>query len=100
LVEMDGERLRFRLVGTSVTEEYRGKLTGMYLDEVDLDHMTAQATSEYEKSARDVLPIVSQWNYTKNNGRVLDYERLILPLSADGKTVNMFLCGAVGHGVG
>jgi hypothetical protein len=100
LIEMDGERFRFRLVGTAVTEEYRGKLTGMYLDEVDLDHATTRTISEYRKSARNCLPIVSQWQYIKNDGRYLDYERLILPLSADGKTVNMFLCGAVGHGVG
>ncbi len=98
LMEIDGERLRFRLVGTAVTEEYGGKLTGLYFDEVDLDHVAG--TGEYQKSARDVLPVVSRWNYTKKDGRRLDYERLILPLSADGKTVDMFLCGAVGHGVG
>lgn len=100
LVEIVGERLRFRLVGTAIAAEYGGKLTGRYIDEVDLNHVTAQVTGEYGKSARDVLPVASRWKYTKNDGRYLDYERVILPLSEDGKTVNMFLGGAVGHGVG
>jgi hypothetical protein len=101
LIEMQGERLRFRLVGTSVAAEYGDKLTGMHIDEVDLDPDTkAQIAREYQKAAREIVAIASHWNYTKKDGRELDYERLILPLSADGKIVNMFLCGAVGHGVG
>ena len=100
LVEIEGERLRFRLVGSAVTEEYGGRLSGMYIDEVDFNHATAQLVDEYRRAAHDIVPIASRWNYEKNNGRQLTYERIILPLSADGKSVNMFLCGAVGRGIG
>lgn len=100
LIETVGDRLRVRLAGSSVTGEYGGQLTGAFVDEVDLDHVTARAIGEYRKSARDFQPIASKWQYQKKDGRHLDYERLILPLSADGRTVDMFLCGAMGHGFG
>jgi hypothetical protein len=100
LVEIVGDRLRYRLVGSAVTEEYGSRFAGMYIDEVDLDHVTARLIDEYHHAARAVTPIASRWSFTKNDGRHLDYERIILPLSADGQTVNMYLCGAVGHGVG
>jgi hypothetical protein len=100
LVEIVGDRLRYRLVGSAIIDEYGGGLAGKYIDEVDLDHVTAQMVDEYHHAARAIAPLVSRWSFTKNNGRHLDYERLILPLSADRQTVNMYLCGAVGHGVG
>ncbi len=73
---------------------------GMYLDEIDLGYVVAQVLAEYHESAQRVAPIASKWTYTKKSGRHLKYERVILPLSADGRTVDMFLCGAVGRGVG
>jgi hypothetical protein len=100
LMEYVGERLRYRLVGEAFREIYGAKLAGMYIDEVDLDHITAAYIGEYAKSAEAFAPVVREWQFTKNDGRYLDYERLILPLSADGRTVNMFLCGAVGFGYG
>jgi hypothetical protein len=100
LVEIVGERLRFRLAGTAVSEEYGGKLTGMYFDEIDLDHVSAQVISHYHTAARDIVAVVNQWRYTKNDGRELEYERVILPLSSNGETVDMFLCAAIGRGIG
>jgi hypothetical protein len=100
LVEIVGERLRLRLVGTSIAAEFGGEITGKYLDEIGLAEAQAPALREYRQSAREIVPVASKWNYAKEDGRALDYERIILPLSSDGKTVNMFLCGAVGHGVG
>ena len=100
LIEVVGERLRFRLVGDAVAEEYGGRLMGMYMDEVDLDWVTAQIMAEFHDSARRIVPVASKWRFTKISGRRLEYEQVMLPLSADGKTVNMFLCGVVGHGVG
>ena len=100
LIEIVGERLRIRLAGTAVTAEYGSGLTGKYLDEIGLGRAQAPALAEYEKATREIVPVASAWKYTNKEGRELDYERVILPLSADGKTVNMFICGAVGHGTG
>jgi hypothetical protein len=100
LMERVGERIRYRLVGDEFRQIYGDKLIGMYLDEIDLDHITAAYIEEYARAARDLVPVVRQWTFTKNSGRHLDYERLILPLSPDDKTVNMYLTGAVGFGFG
>jgi hypothetical protein len=100
LTERVGDRLRYRLVGEAFREIYGDKLAGMFLDEVDFDHITAIYVGEYDTVAATFAPVARKWQFTKNDGRYLDFERLILPLSADGETINMFLCGAVGFGYG
>jgi len=100
LMERVGPRIRYRLVGDEFRQIYGDKLNGMYLDEIDLDHITASYIEEYDRAARDIVPVTHKWVFTKLSGRHLEYERLILPLSPDGETVNMFLTGAVGFGYG
>jgi hypothetical protein len=100
LMERVGTRIRYRLVGDEFRQIYGDKLMGMYLDEIDLDHITAAYIEEYERAARDLAPVARKWTFTKFSGRHLEYERLILPLSPDDKTVNMYLTGAVGFGFG
>ncbi|HEV2675976.1 MAG TPA: PAS domain-containing protein [Aliidongia sp.] len=100
LMEYVGDRLRYRLVGEAIREIYGDRLVGMFIDEIDLDHVSAAYIDEYETSAKDFAPLVRKWNFTKSDGRHLEYERLILPLSPDDETINMFLCGAVGFGYG
>jgi len=102
LVERVGEppRYRYRLVGTNIVREFGEEITGRYLDEVDFDYVTSRVVSEYDRAAEERRPIASKWAYTKQSGRRMVYERLILPLSSDGRTVDMFLCGATGTGTG
>jgi hypothetical protein len=100
LMEKVGTRLRYRLVGEAFREVYGARLMGRYIDEVDLDHITAAYIGEYEQAEREPAPIVRKWNFIKHDGRHLDYERLILPLSPDNLTITMFLGGAVGFGYG
>jgi len=87
-------RFRFRLAGTEVVERYGEELTGRFLDEVDLDEVGSEILGEYERATREAQPVCSRWNYRKHSGHQLRYERLILPLSSDGRTVDMLLCGA------
>lgn len=100
LIELVGERLRYRLVGDGIRQIYGAKLIGAYLDEIDLDDVTAAYIGEYAVAARDITPVARRWSFRKHDGRYLDYERLILPLSPDDRTVDMFLCGAAGFGYG
>src|SRR5262249_40477361 len=100
LMERVGTRIRYRLVGDEFRQVYGDKLMGMYLDEIELDHITAAYIEEYDRAARDIVPVARKWVFTKLSGRYLEYERLILPLSPDDSTVNMFLTGAVGFGYG
>jgi hypothetical protein len=102
LVERVGEptRYRYRLVGTAIVKEFGEEITGRYLDEVDFDAVTSRVLSEYDRAAEERRPIVSKWAYDKTSGRQMVYERLILPLSSDGRTIDMILCGATGIGSG
>jgi len=99
LMERVGKRLRYRLVGEEVRQMYGAKLIGMFMDEVDFDHITAAYIGEYERAEREG-PVLKKWKFTKLDGRHLEYERIILPLSSDGATVDMFLGAAVGFGYG
>lgn len=93
------ERFRFRLAGTHFVSEYGGEVTGKFLDEIDLDNVSSPILAEYEKASSECIPIASSWHFVKNDGRELDYEHLILPLSGDGQTVNMLFCAAVMWGI-
>lgn len=99
LMERVGEQLRYRLVGEKVREMYGAKLIGMFMDQVDYDHITAAYIGEYARAEKEG-PVVKKWSFTKGDGRHLEYERIILPLSSDGMTIDMFLGGAVGFGYG
>lgn len=87
-------RFKFRLAGTEIVSRFGEELTGRFLDEVDLDDVGPQIVHEYERAVREARPVYSRWNYTKHSGRYLNYERLILPLSSDGRAIDMLLCGA------
>ncbi|MFC3676050.1 PAS domain-containing protein [Ferrovibrio xuzhouensis] len=100
IMERVGDRLRYRLVGDAFREIYGARLIGMFLDEIDLDHITAAYIGEYDIASRGPVAVARQWKFVKTDGRHLEYERLILPLSADGRAVDRFLCGAVGFGYG
>lgn len=87
-------RFRFRLVGTEVTSRYGEELTGRFLDEVDLDDVGVDILGEYQRAIREAGPVLGRWAYEKRSGQYLNYERLILPLSSDGRSIDMLLCGA------
>lgn len=92
-VEPKPLRFRFRLVGTEVVEHVGKDMTGKYLDElVEFDKQYESVMPDYEgvvESHREVTRPVRFM--TKDGERYLNYERLLLPLSEDGKTVNMIL---------
>lgn len=88
-------RFWFRLVGTRIAEDYGEDITGRYLDEIDLDDVRRDIEEGYEIAAREGRPVYSRCDYRKHDRRHLAYERLLLPLSSDGKRVDMLLGGAV-----
>ena len=94
-VEDDPPRYRFRLVGTEVVARYGADFTGKRLDEIDLGGDRETILLEYERARHSKAPRCSRHKYQlEQTGRYLIYERLLLPLSDDGETVNMLLCAA------
>jgi hypothetical protein len=91
-------RLRFRLVGTAVVELREGMTprdpTGRYLDEVQFREGAAGPVGFYSAVAIEGRPGFQTWVYGSRHPRFRGtYHRLALPLSDDGRSVNMLLAG-------
>lgn len=91
----DPMRFRYRLAGTEIVKWYGQELTSRYLDEIDLDGHQSEIIREYEKVAERGEAACAVWDYTRHDGRHIRYERLALPLSSDGKTIDMLFGGVV-----
>lgn len=95
----DTPRLKYRLVGTEFVQIYGAEITGKFVDEIDFDGMSRMIVADYVKVVKDCRPSWTRWSFAKDDGRWLEYERLTLPLSQDGATVNMLLAGVGGGGL-
>jgi hypothetical protein len=94
----DPPRFRIRLFGANLAAAYGEDLAGRFLDEVDFGSVSRQTTNLFAKMVRECRPQVVRAQYTKfRDGRRIDYERIALPLSEDGKAVSMILSGCAYH---
>jgi hypothetical protein len=102
LLEVVGEppRFRVRLAGTGVVREYGAEMTGKFLDDLDMGAARDRSLEDHRRAVREHRPVVGTFDFKTRDGRWMSYERITLPLSADGETVNMLLCGARMHGAG
>ncbi|HEX7005586.1 MAG TPA: PAS domain-containing protein [Alphaproteobacteria bacterium] len=94
-VERTPLRFHYRLVGTEIVRNIGDDLTGHYLDEYVRLGRDAPMVRDYARVAAWGPPVCAVWEYTRDDGRHVRYERLALPLSRDGKTVDMLFGGAV-----
>jgi hypothetical protein len=89
----DPPRFRVRFDGTKVAEAYGEDVTGQFLDEIDLGAARAGIIDLCIRVVTECRPQVARVRYTKQrDGRLHEYERIVLPLSDDGKAVNMLMC--------
>jgi hypothetical protein len=95
LIDVIGEppRFCFRLFGTGLAAAYGRDLTGKFLDEIDIDSIDTKILRQAENMVRNCRVRVARDRFTKRDGRHIEYERISLPLSNDGSTVNMILVG-------
>jgi hypothetical protein len=102
LVDVVGEppRFRIRLAGTGVVREYGAEITGQFLDDLDMGSVRDRALEDHRRAVRECRPVVGTFDFKKQDGRWVTCERISLPLSADGETVTMLLCGARMYGAG
>ena len=90
----DPPRFRLRLFGTGLVAAYGQDLTGKFVDKVDLGAIGAGIVAELTKIVREIRCCVVRVAFTKVlDGRHVEYERIGLPLSEDGRTVSMLLFG-------
>jgi hypothetical protein len=94
LVDVQGNPLsfHFRLLGSQVVDHYGSDFTGKHLDEMDFGGSGTAIRGEYEETVASRQPTYARHLIeVAQTQRILMYERLLLPLSDDGKTVNMLL---------
>ncbi|NIA67634.1 PAS domain-containing protein [Pelagibius litoralis] len=94
-VENDPRRYRVRLMGTNVVEWYGCDVTGHYLDEIDLGLNPGTVFSILDHVVRSMTPAHMVSEYTKQDGRRIRCERIVLPLSDNQRQVNMLLGASV-----
>jgi hypothetical protein len=95
LVDVVGDppRFRFRLFGTALVAAYGEDLTGKFGDELDLD-VRPEIHRLLSKVVRECCEDVALIHFTRREApRYVEYERILLPVSNDGSTVDMILIG-------
>lgn len=94
-VEANPRRYRIRLMGTRIVSWYGCDLTGRYLDEIDFGTGENFTFSVLDQVVERCVPGYMSGEYTKQDGRTIRYERLYMPLSNHGETVNMVIGAAL-----
>ena len=92
----DPPRFRYRLVGTEVTRVRqglgKGDPTGEFVDDVTHHQGTAAVLAHYRRVVAERRPSIDAGTYTPSPERPwLRFKRLVMPLAADGATVDMLL---------
>jgi hypothetical protein len=99
LVEFFGEvsRYRVRVDGTNVAEigglGRTGKGSESLTSEIERELLFKQYATVFDHH----VPAYYETEFTNSEGRFLRESKLLLPLSADGTTVNMILAGIYYH---
>lgn len=91
-VEREPLRFRYRLVGTRVVDASDEDRTGAYFDGIAFFATNPIVMEQYSEVLEGGKPLFSLEPF-KNfvNGATYQVDRLILPLSTDGETVDMLL---------
>lgn len=96
-VEHDPLRLRYRLIGTRITQAMQRDSTGRYYGEIYAPEIVEAIHGSFRWifANRRPLRTFGQAFYPDRN--FYDYETLNLPLSSDGTVIDMVLGGLVFH---
>jgi hypothetical protein len=90
-VAAGGQRFRYRLVGTAIVLAFGREYTGAWLDQLFPGERGKFAEGVYKLACQERLPVFARSTYVTGTGRELIANRLCMPLSADGATVNMLM---------
>jgi hypothetical protein len=88
----DPLRFHFRLVGTEIVRREGFDPTGQYLDQLQFTEIRDMLDGAYRAAVAAATP-VHNIRQRVLDGRMRRYEALDLPLSADGRTIDMLMIG-------
>jgi hypothetical protein len=99
LVEFFGEvsRYRVRVDGTNVAEIGGLGRTGKGAESLTSEAERELLFQQYAAVLDNRIPAYYETEFTNSEGRFLRESKLLLPLSADGRVVNMILAGIYYH---
>lgn len=102
LVEVfqDPLRFRFRLHASNLADRGGIDMTGRLLDEMPDERRRANALRHYQKVMAERRPSVTFFKREYTDSRIWDCEVLVLPLAADGTTIDMLMVAFAWHKVG
>ncbi len=89
-VKHDPLRFRFRLDGTRHVERFGFDMTGKWLEDFPEPEMRQVIFNSYREVVESRKPR-RRFRDLNTDGRMFRYEALLLPLAADGKTVDMLV---------
>ena len=90
-LEYDPFRLRYRLIGTNITETLGRDMTGRYFDEIYPPNILSDTLAAYGWMTENKKPLRGFGNALCAEKSMFEFEILNLPLSEDGTRVNMVL---------
>lgn len=94
-VAHDPPRYRFRLHASSVAQSIGFDLTGKSLDAMPDAEYRRMVTDHYNEVLAARGPVAKYRNRQMTDQHIWHCEVLVLPLSADGKTIDMLMSGFV-----
>lgn len=84
-----GTRFRYRLVGTGLVAAFGREYTGKYVDELFTGARLANAARVYATACNRRQPVFLRNRYSTTRDVVMVANRLYMPLSEDGREVNV-----------
>ena len=88
-------QFRYRLVGTELAARVGVDLTGRTLDDYPSPEYREFMRRRYTQTVEERRPLSSVQTRLVVDNQVRRYEALLLPLAADGETVDMLMIGIV-----
>lgn len=87
-----GARFMIRFNGATIGQAYgSADCRGKYLDELMAPSCRAAGLAAYEHAVNDGCPIYTIQDISDRDGRLVHFERLLLPFAGDGQTVDRIL---------
>lgn len=99
-VEQSPLRLRYRLVGTRITQAMGRDSTGRYYDEIYPPEILQGIYQSFRWMIDHRRPLRTHGEAFYPDRGFYEYETLNLPLAANGEDIDMVLGGLVFHGAG
>lgn len=87
-----GPRFLIRFQGAAIAQAFgTGEARGKYLDEVIPPSRAAENLPPYQEAVAEGRPVYTIHDLTDREGRLVHYERLLLPFARDGLCVDRIL---------